>query len=97
MRFFLVVRQDPTYLRHGKAETTVLPCDSRTVFRSAAPGWHLMSSHIQHWPNEELLVEAERGWRDRQIVRSLIGLGRNSRLVVPDVVLTPAASGEEQA
>jgi CheY-like chemotaxis protein len=42
-------------------------------------------------------VEAERGWRDRQIVRSLIGLGRNSRLVVPDVVLTPAASGEEQA
>jgi hypothetical protein len=56
-----------------------------------------MSSHIQHWPNEELLVEAERGWRDRQIVRSLIGLGRNSRLVVPDVVLTPAASGEEQA
>ena len=46
---------------------------------------------------EELLVEAERGWRDRQIVQSLIGLGRNSRLVVPDVVLTPAASGEEQA
>ncbi len=46
---------------------------------------------------EELLVEAERGWRDRQIVQSLIGLGRNSRLVVPDVVLTPTASGEEQA
>jgi len=45
---------------------------------------------------EELRVEVEQGWRDPKIVESLIGLGRNGRLVVHEVP-TPAAPGEEQA
>src|ERR1700681_206329 len=36
VRFLAVVRQDLIYLRHGKADTTVLSCDARTVLRSAA-------------------------------------------------------------
>jgi putative two-component system response regulator len=46
---------------------------------------------------EELLLEAERGWRDRELVQSLIGLGRNNRLAVPEVAPTPAPSSGEQA
>jgi putative two-component system response regulator len=46
---------------------------------------------------EELLLEAERGWRDRELVQSLIGLGRSNRLVVPEVAATRTPSSGEQA
>jgi putative two-component system response regulator len=46
---------------------------------------------------EELLLEAERGWRDRSLVQSLIGLGRNNRLVVPEVAPPPDPRSGDQA
>jgi len=42
---------------------------------------------------EELMSEVDRGWRDRDIVRALIRLGRNNQLMGDDSLL-PASSGD---
>ena len=43
---------------------------------------------------QELMIEADRGWRDRSLVRALIVLGRDNRLMSDDQWV-PVASGRE--
>ena len=45
---------------------------------------------------EELVLEADRGWRDRALVQALIGLGRESRLVSDHADRFPVSSIGDQ-